>query len=139
MVRRSHRGFTLVEVAVAVTVACVALTATASAIVQGARLSAVAAETRAAMRCEQSVMERVRSTPYAQLTTSFNNRTYAMSAIGAAESTGQCTVTVTPVATGNTRWTVQQISVTSSWKGVSGISTHTMSTYVCDRTNGALL
>jgi prepilin-type N-terminal cleavage/methylation domain-containing protein len=63
MVRRRHRGFTLVEVAVAVTVAGIALTATASALVQGARLSKLAAETRAAMRCSQSLMERVRSTP----------------------------------------------------------------------------
>jgi prepilin-type N-terminal cleavage/methylation domain-containing protein len=138
MVRRSHRGFTLVEVAVAVTVAGIALTATASAIVQGARLSQVAAETRNAMRCSQSLMERVRSTPYAQLTATFNNQTFAMSAIGAGDSAGQCTVTVTPVSTGSARWTVQLITVTSTWTGVSGITSNTMCTYACDRTNGAL-
>jgi hypothetical protein len=83
-------------------------------------------------------MERVRSSPYAQLTATFNNQTFPMSAIGAAESTGQCTVTVTPVATGSARWTVQQITVTATWKGVAGTTSQTMSTYACDRTNGAV-
>jgi len=138
MVRRSRRGFTLVEVAVAVTIAGIALTATAGALVQGARLSKLAAETRTAMRCSQSLMERVRATPYAQLTATFNNQTFNMSAIGAGESSGQCTVVVTPVTTGSAKWTVSQVTVTATWKGVSGISTQRMSTYVCDRTNGAV-
>jgi len=136
--RRRQRGFTLVEVAIAVTIAGIALTATAGALVQGARLSKVAAETRTAMRCSQSLMERVRATPYAQVTATFNNQTFDMSAIGAGASSGQCMVVVAPVATGSAKWTVSKVTVTATWKGVSGISTQTMSTYVCDRTNGAV-
>src|SRR5512140_1251805 len=118
--RRSARGFTLVEVAVAVTVAGIALTATAGALVQGARLSKLAGETRVAMRCSQSLMERVRSTPYAQLTTTFNGQTFQMGALGAGDSAGSCSVTVTPLDTTSTRWTVKQVTVTATWKGVAG-------------------
>jgi prepilin-type N-terminal cleavage/methylation domain-containing protein len=139
MVRRSRRrGFTLVEVAVAVTVAGIALTATAGALVQGARLAKLASETRCAMRCSQSVMERVRATPYAQISTTFNNQTFSMNAMGAGESSGQCAVAVTPVTTGSARWTVLQVTVTATWKGVSGNSSQAMTTLVCDRTNGAV-
>jgi prepilin-type N-terminal cleavage/methylation domain-containing protein len=135
---RRSQGFTLVEMAVAIVVSSVALMATASAVVEGARLSRLASETRAAMRCTQSMMERVRATPYAQITNTFSNRTLNMSAIAAVESTGTCATAVTAIPTGNAKWTVLLVTVTTSWNGVNGPASQTMSTYVCDRTNGAV-
>jgi prepilin-type N-terminal cleavage/methylation domain-containing protein len=136
--RHSAAGFTLVEITVAVVVASIALTATANAVVQGARLSRVAAETRAAMRCSQSLMEQVRSTPYAQIETAFADKTWNMKELGAPMSNGSCNTTVREVSTGSARWKVFMVTSTATWTGVAGTNSQTMTTYVCDRTNGAV-
>jgi Tfp pilus assembly protein PilE len=136
--RKNRRGFTLVELTVIVAVSSVALVATAGAVTQGARLAQTASETRAAIRSSQSLMERIRTTRYADVASTFDGQTFPMSALGGGESSGTCAVTVTPVATGSTRWTTQQVTVTATWRGASGVSTQQMSTFVCDRTNGAV-
>ena len=122
----------------AVAVAGIALTATAGAVTQGARLAKSSGEARAAMRCSQSLMERIRATPYAQISATFSDHAYDMNSLGAQDSSGRCYVAVVPVYTGSSRWTVLQVTVTATWKGATGSSTQTMSTYVCDRTNGAV-
>jgi Tfp pilus assembly protein PilE len=136
--RKNRRGFTLVELTVIVAVSSVALVATAGAVTQGARLAQTASETRAALRSSQSLMEQIRSTPYANITTTFDGRSFPMSSLGGGESTGTCAVAVTPVATGDAHWTAYQVTITATWRGASGPSTQRVSTYVCDRTNGAV-
>ena len=138
MKKSSCRGLTLIEVAVAVVISSVALTATASAVTQGAILARSAAETRAAVRSMQSVIERVRATPYAQVTASFDGQSIPMSQLGTSDSSGACTIAVAPVATGSARWTVLAVTTTATWRGVAGLSSRKMTTWVCDRTNGAV-
>jgi Tfp pilus assembly protein PilE len=136
---RKRRGFTLVELTVIVAVSSVALVATVGAVTQGARLAQTASETRAEVRWSQSLMERVRTTRYADITSTFDGQSFPMTSLGGGESTGSCAVRVVPVDTGNARWTAVQVTVTATWRGASGQLSQAMSTYVCDRTNGAVL
>ena len=138
MKKRSCSGLTLIEVAIAVVMSSIALTATASAVTQGAILARSAAETRAAVRSMQTMIERVRATPFAEITATFNGQSTAMSQLGTSDSSGACTIAVAPVATGSGRWTVLAVTTTATWRGVSGVSSRKMTTYVCDRTNGAV-
>jgi Tfp pilus assembly protein PilE len=135
--RKSRRGFTLVELTLIVAVSSVALVATAGAVTSGAKLAQTASETRAAIRATQTLMERVRATPYEDIETTFNNRSWPMSDLGCGNDDGTCAVAVTPISTGSTRWTVLQIRVTASWKGTAGPATQTMSTIACDRENAS--
>ena len=137
--RRSNAGFTLVELAIVVTVASLALTATAGAVTAGAKLARTTAETRAASRSAQSLMERIRATPFADIVSTFHDQSYAMSTTGGGDSTGTSAVSVTPVYTGSTRWRVMKVAVTTEWKGAIGTSSQSMITYVCDRTDGSSL
>lgn len=137
--RRADAGLTLVELTVVVAIAGVALTATAGAVTSGAMLARTTAETRAASRSSQSLMERIRATPFNDVTTAYSNQSYAMSTIGGGDSTGTCTVTVTLEDTGSSRWRVLKVTVTSNWKGGAGASSHSVVTYVCDRTDGSTL
>ena len=136
--RKARRGFTLVELTVIVAVSSVALVATAGAVTQGARLAQTASETRAAIRSSQSLMERVRTTRFADIASTFDGRSFPMSALGGGESNGACAVRVVPVDTGSARWPAVQVTVTATWRGVAGDTTQQMSTFVCDRTNGAV-
>jgi prepilin-type N-terminal cleavage/methylation domain-containing protein len=141
MVRRGKkgsRGFTLVELGVTIAVSSVALVATAGAVTRGAQLAQTAAETRAALRSCQSLMERVRSTSYSTLSATYNNQTFTMASLGCGNSNGSCAVTVTSVPTGSAQWTAYQVTVTATWTGAAGASSQTMTTYVCDRKNGGV-
>jgi len=135
--RKRTRGFTLVELTVIVAVASVALVATAGAVTQGARLATTAAETRAAMRSAECLMEQIRTTTYANIQTTYDGHSYTMASLGAGNTNGTCSVAVTSVATGSARWTVLQVVVTATWTGAAGAQSQKMTTYVCDRTNGA--
>lgn len=137
-VRRRSGGFTLVELAVVVVIAGVALTATAGAVTSGARLARTSTETRAAMRSAQSVMERIRATPFATIST-FNGQTFTFNALGGGESSGSCTVAVAAEDTGSTRWRVARVTVTTQWRGGSGLQSQSFVTFVCDRTDGSAL
>src|SRR5262245_62075763 len=106
--RKNRRGFTLVELTVIVAVSSVALLATVGAVTSGARLARISSETRAAIRSSQTLMEQVRATRYADIQSTFDGQTYPMTTLGAGESTGTCSVVVTPVDTGNVRWPVLQ-------------------------------
>jgi hypothetical protein len=55
------------------------------------------------------------------------------------DSSGTATVTVTPVATGSTRWTCVEVLVHTQWKGVNGDSTRDFVTWISDRTAGSPL
>jgi Tfp pilus assembly protein PilE len=136
--RKTRGGFTLVELTVIVAVSSVALVATAGAVTQGARLAQTASETRAAVRSSQSLMEQIRTTQYANIATTFDGRTFQMSSLGGGDSTGTCAVAVTAVDTGSASWPALQVTITATWRGASGLSTQQMSTFVCDRTNGAV-
>lgn len=137
--RVPSRGFTLVELAVAVAVAAIALTATAGAVTSGARLARTTTETRAAMRSAESLMERIRATPYAQVTPNFHDRTFPMAGVGGGDSTGVCRVTVTPLDTTSTRWTALQVVVTAQWTGSTGDTQQSFVTFVSDRSEGSAL
>ena len=137
--RGRNAGFTLVELAIVVTVASVALTATAGAVTSGAKLARTTAETRAASRSAQSLMERIRATPFADVTSTFNNQSFAMSTTGGGDSTGTSAVTVAAVDTGSTRWRVVKVTVATQWNGAAGLASQSMVTYVCDRTDGSAL
>jgi prepilin-type N-terminal cleavage/methylation domain-containing protein len=136
--RRRSRGFTLVELAVVVVIAGVALTATAGAVTSGARLARTSAETRAAMRSAQSLMERIRATPFANIST-FSGQTFTFASLGGGDSSGTCTLTVADESTGSTRWRVAQVSIATQWRGGTGVSTQKFVTLVCDRTDGSSL
>jgi type II secretory pathway pseudopilin PulG len=135
--RRASRGFTLVELTVIVAVSSVALVATAGAVTNGARLAQTASETRAALRSSQSLMERIRGTSYANIASTYNGQSFTMTSLGGGASNGVCTVAVTSVDTTSARWTTLQVAVTSTWTGAGGPQTQKMTTYVCDRSNGA--
>lgn len=135
---RRCRGFTLVELAVVVVIAGVALTATAGAVTSGARLARTSTETRAAMRSAQSLMERVRATPFANIST-FNAQTFTFANLGGGDSSGTCTIAVADEPTGSTRWRVARVTITTTWRGGAGVSTQNFTTFVCDRTDGSSL
>jgi prepilin-type N-terminal cleavage/methylation domain-containing protein len=137
--RVPSRGFTLVELAVAVAVAGIALTATAGAVTSGARLSRTSTETRAAVRSAESLMERIRATPYAQVVANFHDRTFPMSGVGGGDSSGVCRVLVTPLDTTSTRWTALQVVVTAQWRGTTGDTQQQFITFVSDRGDGSAL
>ncbi len=136
--RKRCSGFTLVELAIVVVIAGVALTATAGAVTSGARLARTSTETRAAMRSAQSVMERIRATPFATIST-FNGQTFTFNTLGGGDSSGSCAVAVAAEDTGSTRWRVARVTVTTTWRGGSGVSTQSFVTFVCDRTDGSSL
>ena len=137
--RKNQRGFTLVELTVIVAVSSVALVATVGAVTSGAQLAQTASETRAAIRSSETLMEQVRATRYADIQSTFDGQSFPMTTLGAGESTGTCSVVVTPLDTGSARWPVLQVTVTAAWRGAAGQSTQQMSTIVCDRTNGVAL
>lgn len=136
---RKSRGFTLVELAVTVCVAGVALTATAGAVTSGARLARTTAETRAASRAAACIFERIRATSFVDIVGTYNGQTFTESSLGGGESSGTSTVQCYEVYTGSTRWKVLYVQVTTTWKGQSGTSTQKLATYVCDRADGSSL
>lgn len=145
--RRRSSGFTLVELAVATSIASVALVTTAGTIASTGRLARVLAETRTAARASTAVMERIRATPFSQISATFGNTTQTFAAIAQSQglaaagndSSGTATVAVTDVATGSARWAVKQVTVTTRWRGVNGDTTRTFVTWVSDRAAGSAL
>lgn len=137
--RKSSRGFTLVELAVAVAVAGIGLSATAAAVTSGARLARTTAETRSASRSAQCLFERMRATPFADVLSTFHGRTFAMSTLGGGDSSGVASVTVTSVDSGSARWKVLRVRILTSWSGSVGATPHRLVTFICDRTDSSSL
>jgi prepilin-type N-terminal cleavage/methylation domain-containing protein len=136
---RRRQGFSLVEMTAVIAVTAFALLATLSAAVSGARLARTTSELRAATRSAESLVESIRSTPYAEIASKYAGRSFPMSASGGADSTGDCAVAVTQVDTGSTEWPVLEVKIVATWKGASGASSQSFVTYVADRSNGATL
>jgi type II secretory pathway pseudopilin PulG len=137
--RRSSGGFTLVEVAVAVFMAGIALTATAGAVTSGARLSRSSTEIRAGSRSSGSLIEEIRAAKYADAFTTYNNTTYPLSALGLGGSDGTCVVRLYPIDTGSTKWTAQWVDITATWKGANGTRQERFVSLITDRAEGSTL
>jgi prepilin-type N-terminal cleavage/methylation domain-containing protein len=134
--RRNFGGFTLVELAASVAVASVALAATAAAVTSGASLARTTEETRMASRAATSMMERVRSTPFDQIVTTFNGTTQSLQSLTVSDSSGSAVVGVVDVSDPGASWKVLQVTVTASWKGVNGNVNRKFVTFVSDRRSG---
>jgi Tfp pilus assembly protein PilE len=128
-------GFTMVELAAAVSVGAIALLATASSVVSAAKISRTTAQTRAAMQAMSTLLERVRSTPYADIQATFGDQRLSLSTLGVVGATGNATVTVTAVNTGDPRWGCVEVRVVGS-SSAAGDDPRTLVTYVCDRNVG---
>lgn len=137
--RRRSGGFTMVEVAVAVFMAGIALTATAGAVTSGAKLTRSSTEIRASARSACSLMEQIRSAKYADAFTTYNNQTYDLSALGTGDSGGTCVVRLYPIDTGSTKWTAQWVDITATWKGNNGTRTERFVSLISDRAEGSTL
>jgi Tfp pilus assembly protein PilV len=132
-------GFSLVETMVMMVIATVALVATAGAATTGARLARATTETRAAARACESLMERVRATPYGDVAATFDGTTVDLGAAWGADSSVVSSVSVAAVATGDPKWGVLKVTVRTRWKGCTGDSSAVFVTYVCDRAAGTSL
>jgi type II secretory pathway pseudopilin PulG len=139
MRRRRSGGFTLVEVAVAVFMAGIALTATAGAVTSGSRLARSSTEIRASARSACSLMEEIRATKYADAYATYNNQTYPLSALGTGDSTGSCLVRLYPIDTGSTKWTAQWVDITATWTGNNGTRQERFVSLISDRAEGSTL
>jgi len=139
MRRRRSGGFTLVEVAVAVFMAGIALTATAGAVTSGTKLTRSATEMRAGARSACSLMEEIRAAKYADAFSTFDSKTYAISALGTGDSTGTCLVRLYPIATGSTKWTAQWVDITATWNGANGTRTERFVSLISDRAEGSTM
>jgi Tfp pilus assembly protein PilV len=137
--RRRAGGFTLLEVAIAVFMAGIALTATAGAVTSGARLTRSSTEMRSSSRTACSLMEEVRATKYADCFTTYNNTTHTIAAVASGESTGTCVVRLYPIDTGSTKWTAQWVDITATWKGANGTRTERFVSLISDRAEGSTL
>jgi Tfp pilus assembly protein PilV len=137
--RRRSGGFTLVEVAVSVFMAGIALTATAGAVTSGARLTRSSTELRASSRSSCALMEEIRATKYADIFATYNNTTHTIDSVATGESSGSCVVRLYPIDTGNVRWTAQWIDITATWKGTNGTRTERFVSLISDRAEGSTL
>jgi type II secretory pathway pseudopilin PulG len=133
LVRNRGGGFTMVEFAAAMSVGAIALVATASSVVSAAKISRTTAQTRATMQAMSTLLERVRTTPYADIQSSFGGRSLTLDTLGVVSSTGTATVSVTPIDTGDARWGCLEIRVTST---IGSGDQRSLVTYVCDRNVG---
>lgn len=70
--RRSHAGFSLVEVSVAMAVTVVALTALVSSLLASARLHRTSHETALAQRAAAQMLERLQGTPFDEVFAAYN-------------------------------------------------------------------
>ena len=131
--RRRESGFTLVDLAAAVAFSSVALVATAASVISGAGMARSTAETRAAVRMSSALMERIRATPFDQLVATWNDTTHPIAEVGGGDSSGTAAVRVVPLETGSTKWSVYEVTVTSTFRGAAGENSSTLVTYVCDR------
>lgn len=137
--RRRAGGFTLLEVAVAVFMAGIALTATAGAVTSGAKLTRSSTELRASSRTACSLMEEIRATKYADCFTAYNNTTHTIAAVASGESNGTCVVRLYPIDTGSTKWTAQWVDISATWKGSNGTRTERFVSLISDRAEGSTL
>jgi hypothetical protein len=136
---RRASGFTVLDLSMAVVVASIALAATAAAVATGAKVARVTAESRIAVRAARSMMERVRSTPFDQITTTYNATSKQISELGGADSAGTATTSVSSIDTGSTRWRCLRVAVRVRWTGVAGAGDKSFVTYVGDRLAGSSL
>lgn len=137
--RRRSGGFTLVEVAVSVFMAGIALTATAGAVTSGAKMTKSSTELRTSARSACSLMEQIRSAKYADALTTFNNQTYTIDALGTGQSGGTCVVRLYPIDTGSVKWTAQWVDITATWTGTGGTRTERFVSLISDRAEGSTL
>jgi Tfp pilus assembly protein PilV len=137
--RRRSGGFTLVEVAVAVFMAGIALTATAGAVTSGARLTRSSTEIRASSRSACALMEEIRAAKYADAFATYDNTTHTIDSVASGESTGTCVVRIYPINTGSVKWTAQWVDISATWKGANGTRSERFVSLISDRAEGSTL
>lgn len=132
-VRKSQRGFTLVELAASTAVGAIALLGTLSAVLMGANISRSAAETRLVARTTASLMDQIRGTGFDALNTDWNDTTHQFSDLVPGAPDGTVRVSITPVDNGSDRWLVQRVELTATWTGQGGEQSMQLATFMSDR------
>ncbi len=137
--RRGSRGFSLIELAVTITMVAVSLLGATAAVVSGASLVDQTSRLRAASRSASGIMEQIRATPFEDLPTTWHDTQHQIDGLAAAGGAGVASVNVREIDNGSVRWRLYEVTVNVRFAGASGDQIMPIITYVSDRTEGGSL